>query len=169
MKNFLRAKLILIGVVLALLLLGGGIALAYTQLWSGIASITIDSSVKSGGGGGGNPPAAPLPLKVSSVNATKGTVVDGNWVVSLSPGGTATLIVTIENPRDVLARIECLTDNTTGGTIKLADDQVWLRGPGEDLIIPAGESYECKWELSCTILAEPGALPDVRLSIRELE
>lgn len=179
MRKLMKRKLakVLIGVVIAVLLLGTGVALAYTTLWSGTASITIEEVVVNGGGGGGGgdppPPDPPLPLEVTEVFVTSGNITDGVWTVTLHPGDSTSLWVAVSNPRDTIAVIQARIDgNSTwpqGDHIELAPG-VFMRTDsyGFTTSINPGSTGRVSFTIStATLGAEIGTIPDIRLEVWE--
>lgn len=168
-----KLVIILVTVIIAMLLFGGG-ALAYNVLWSGKASITIEAPTASIEG------EAELALRVTEVSAVSGgTFDDGFWTVSVKPGKTATLYITIENPRTTYAIVEQLVNGELQGAFnwRLIDpegdklDIVLIAGTpnmGDGHVILAGESKTIMYQIRTGRDAQPGVFPDVLLEIREI-
>lgn len=152
---------VLITVVIAALLIGGGVY-AYNLIWSGTASITIVSPT----------PGPEFPLEVVSVRPTAGAFDDGVWTLTLKRGQHAILYVDIKNPRSDVAVVQVTVNGEWG------EQQVYLApgvriafaiGPESTKAIPAGETETVFWIVYAEATAESGTLSDVTLEIREKE
>lgn len=176
MKAFLGTKLAkaLIATVIVVLLLGGGV-LAYTTLWSGTASITIEEVIPTNGGGGDIPDPEPepelLPLVIHDPVVSEGTIVDGVWTVTILQGEEATLHTYVQNDRDTEAWVELYTNGSGVNNLTVAPGVVVRQLIGAGFIHSVAPDSQLIVEFTITVdeTAEAGTLPDVLLEIREKE
>lgn len=179
MRDLLKTKLakVLIAVVIAALVLGGGLALAVNTIWLGTASITIEVSEPAAGGGGGGGGGdgeeitEPAPLTAGEISVTMGLIENGVWTVTLIPGDNATLQTHISNPRDTEAWVELLTNGSTEDYLTVAPGVAVKQRVGHGVVhsIDPGVSLIVEFIINVQEGADTGALPDIALEIREKE
>lgn len=153
MTRMLKVVAIVVG---ALLLVAGGLY-AYQVLWSGEASITIESV----DGGTGK-------LEIASVTAeSKGSWSDAadTWTVSLARGESARLRVTFENSGDDIVTYSPYINGHELSTYVATG--VRIQTVGDLASLAAGETGHVTFVVDAMAEAESGSIPDVILQIRE--
>lgn len=176
MKAKKKLVKVLTGVAVAILLLSGGVALAYTVIWSGTASITIvEPSPPAGGGGGGTTPPEPEPLYITYLHsAGKGTYEDGVWTITLPQGDSASLYMMVNNPRNTDAVVEMLVNGESQEGIPQTELPRIVPGVFIDvswplpLTIPANDHVGVSFYVDVSDNATLGVIPDVLLEIKEI-
>ncbi len=150
---------IMIAIAISILLVGGGVALASSVLWSGAVSITIEEAVK------GNPTPDPE-LQIVGISATQGVVVNGVWTVTLNPGQSASLNLQIENPRTYTVEIEGMIDGKvpTDPILIMTGVTIWCPS---SVTISAGDTKSIWFFIDAGTEAKPGASTSVSLEVRE--
>lgn len=167
-------KRILIWFLVAALLLGGGVVLAYNVIWSGTANITIEPPTATP-----TPTVTLEPLEVTQVyvglgnnGQHDGTVSGGVWSFSTSddPTGQGTLYVQVYNPRTTSAELQSFVNglSTPLGPTEIAPG-VGVRAYKSDVTIGAGASVLFIFTISIdTAIATPGTISGVSLEIKEI-
>ncbi|KKK47100.1 hypothetical protein LCGC14_3158610 [marine sediment metagenome] len=162
-------------IAIASLLLTGSIAFAYTTLWSGTASITIEVLEPPPMNGGGTPPPPDpeplLELTVDEPTVTKGVIEGGVWTITLVQGESATISTHVRNPRDTEAWVELFTNGSGVNNITVSPGVTigQLIGHGVVHSLAPESSLVIQFIIDVDGTAETGTLPDVLLEIREKE
>ena len=157
-------------------LMVGGVAFAYSVVWSGTAVITIDPPSATTTT---PPPTILAPLEVTEVYVGSGnngqhdgTISGGVWSFSTSddPSGQGTLYVKVYNPKTTSATLQSFINgvSTPLGSITIALG-VEGRAYKAEAIIGPGVTVTFIFTINIdNSIAIPGTLPGISLEIREV-
>lgn len=167
-KRLMKSKLMrIVALAVIAILLLGGVVLAYTLIWEGGASITIEVPEPNGNGNGGvtpDPePEPPLALEVGAITVTSGCITDGVWVVTLQPGESESITVDVFNPRDTYVDLQPLI-NREPSFLQLGPGVIveWFT----ESILP-NSTGQVRFAITANVAATATAFPNVSLEIRE--
>ncbi len=158
-----KKRLIATGIVTVALLIGASAALAYNALWSGTASVTVQSLEPA------ESASELLPLTIDGHVVSKGVIQNGVWKVTLQREEEATLHMYANNPRDTEAWVELYTNGSltsqqtvaTGVTVRqrIGHGAISSLVPHSNLIL--------EFTIAVDATAEDGVLPSIQFEVRE--